>query len=285
MGKLVQGILGGVSGKVGTVIGSIRNGKAYIRGLNTSNKDPKTKRQLAQRMKFKLGLQLVAPASDFIKIGFRNYAVGHYAVNSAMAYNLKAAITGNYPSFGIDPSKVVLSRGKLTEAEGASASVSGNMATFTWDDNSSEEDADMSDFALLAVYNFTKRKVAESLEVASRMDGKATVKIPNSWSKDKLSFYIAFASVESEAVSESVYIGDIVGSGTAAEGANGIIKYETASDDNNGNQSGSGSSTTTPSTPSGDKGSGSTGSGSESGSGSGSGSGSDSDDNNSVGIE
>jgi len=37
MGKLVQGILGGVSGKVGTVIGSIRNGKAYVSGLRTSN--------------------------------------------------------------------------------------------------------------------------------------------------------------------------------------------------------------------------------------------------------
>lgn len=89
MGKLVQGILGGVSGKVGTVIGSIRNGKAYVRGLNTSKKDPKTKRQLAQRMKFKLGQQLVVPASKFIKIGFRNYATGHYAVNSAMSRNLK----------------------------------------------------------------------------------------------------------------------------------------------------------------------------------------------------
>ena len=283
MGKLVQGILGGVSGKVGTVIGSIRNGKAYVRGLNTSNKDPKTKRQLAQRMKFKLGLQLVAPASDFIKIGFRNFAVGHYAVNSAMAYNLKTALTGNYPSFGIDPSKVVLSRGKLAEAEGATASVSGDKASFTWDDNSSEEDADMSDFALLAVYNFTKRKVAESLETASRMDGKATIKIPGSWSKDKLSFYIAFASVESEAVSESVYIGDTVGSGTAIEGANGIIKYEAASEDNKDNQPGSGSSTTTPTTPSGDKGSGSTGSGSDKGSGSSSGS--DTDDNEHVSFE
>lgn len=272
MGKLVQGILGGVSGKVGTVIGCIRNGKAYVSGLRTSNKDPKTKRQLAQRLKFKMGLQLVSPASDFIKIGFRNYAVGHYAVNSAMSYNLKNAITGSYPSFGIDPSKVVFSRGKLPEAEGAKVSVSGNVATFTWDDNSSEEDANMSDFALLAVYNYTKRKVADSQEVASRMDGQATIKIPASWSKDKLSFYIAFASVESEAVSESTYIGDTVGSGTAVEGANGIIQYETVSGTKDSN-SGSESSTTTPTTPSGDK-------GTESGSGAGSntGSGSDSSD-------
>ncbi len=237
MGKLVQGILGPFSGKVGTVVGSVINGKGYMRGLSTSHKDAKTKRQMAQRLKFKLGMQLVAPASDFIKIGFRNDAAKQFTINVAMSRNLKTAITGDYPSFGIDPSKVVFAHGKLAEAEGYKASVDGNMVSFIWDDNSNGEDAEASDFAMLIVYNFTKRKVAESLETASRMDGKGSVKIPTSWSKDKLSAYIAFASVMNEGVSDSVYIGDTVGSGNFTESANGIILYE----ENTTSSAGSGS--------------------------------------------
>ena len=69
MGKVIQGILGPFSGKVGTVVGSVINGKGYMRGLSTSHKDAKTIRQKSQRLKFKLAQQLVSPASDFIKIG------------------------------------------------------------------------------------------------------------------------------------------------------------------------------------------------------------------------
>lgn len=246
MGKVIQGILGPFSGKVGTVVGSVINGKGYMRGLSTSHKDAKTIRQKSQRLKFKLAQQLVSPASDFIKIGFRNYAVGQYARNVAMSYNLKAALTGSYPSFGIDPSKVMFSRGKLLEAEGCTASEASNKVNFTWTDNSAEEDADMSDFAMLIVYNFSKRKVADSLEVASRMDGKASLKIPASWSKDKLSCYIAFASVENDKVSDSLYIGDVKSDGSVEAGANGVITYE-ENTNTGGSSSGSGSTSTSPS--------------------------------------
>ena len=225
MGKLVQGILGGVSGKVGTVIGSIRNGKAYVSGLRTSNKNPRTIRQQTQRMRFKLAQQLVSPASDFVKIGFRNYAIDQYARNVAMSRNLKVALTGKYPTFGIDPSMVVFAIGKLSGADDCKASVANNKVSFSWTDNSGDDDAQMSDFAMVMVYNFTKRKVVDSLEV-SRMDGKVSIKIPASWSKDKLSCYIAFASVENEAVSDSIYIGDVKSDGSVEEGANGIITYE-----------------------------------------------------------
>lgn len=246
MGSIKQGILGPFSGKVGTVIGSIRNGKGYMRGLSTSHKDAKTKRQLAQREKFKLTMQLVAPASDFIKIGYRNEANNQFAVNAAMSYNWKTTIVGAYPSLGIDPSKLSLSHGKLAVAEGCQATVSNNTVSFTWDDNSAEEDASISDFAMLAVYNFTKHKVAESLEDASRMDGKASVKIPASWKNDKLSCYISFASVKNNAVSDTIYIGDVKSDGSVEEGINGIILPNGSSTDKSDNEptvpSGGGSS-------------------------------------------
>lgn len=46
MGKIYQGILGPFSGKVGTVVGSIRKGQGYMRGLAASKKDARTESQL-----------------------------------------------------------------------------------------------------------------------------------------------------------------------------------------------------------------------------------------------
>lgn len=53
MGTIKQGILGGFSGKVGTVIGSSWKGIAYMRGRAQSIKNPKTEAQQKQRSFFR----------------------------------------------------------------------------------------------------------------------------------------------------------------------------------------------------------------------------------------
>ena len=102
------------------------------------------------------------------------------------------------------------------------------------------------------------------------MDGNTTLDIPASWKNDKLSCYIAFAAVETNAVSDTIYIGDVKTDGSVAEGANGIILEDGSSEAKKDNTSSGGSgnsgsgSTTTPTTPSG--GSSSSGSSTDSGS-------------------
>ena len=54
MGTIKQGILGGFSGKVGTVVGSSWKGISYMRGQAQSVKNPRTAKQMAQRDKFSL---------------------------------------------------------------------------------------------------------------------------------------------------------------------------------------------------------------------------------------
>ena len=243
MGKIYQGILGPFSGKVGTVVGSIRKGQGYMRGLAASKKDARTVAQMAQRTKFAMAQQLLKAITPYIRIGYRGYTGAQTPYNAAMSHTVKNCIGGNYPSFGYDPSKFAVSTGALEMVEVYSASVKQNTATFTWTDNSDEHSAYMNDFAMPMVYNFTRRKAVFSTEKASRVDGKATLEIPSSWSKDKLSCYLAFASVEKDSVSDSIYIGDVKSDGSVEEGANGIIVPD-------GSSSG-----TTPSNP--DKGSGS----------------------------
>lgn len=49
MGKIMQGILGGFSGKVGTVVGGTWKSISYIRSIATSVANPRTEKQLRQR--------------------------------------------------------------------------------------------------------------------------------------------------------------------------------------------------------------------------------------------
>ena len=64
MGTIKQGILGGFSGKVGTVIGSSWKGISYMKGRAQSTKNPKTAAQTMQRNYFKQLAALAAQLSD-----------------------------------------------------------------------------------------------------------------------------------------------------------------------------------------------------------------------------
>jgi hypothetical protein len=52
MARIIQGILGGVSGTLGTVVGFITKGGFYLRVKAKSHKDANTEKQAAQRSRF-----------------------------------------------------------------------------------------------------------------------------------------------------------------------------------------------------------------------------------------
>lgn len=223
MGKIRQGILGGFNGTVGTVVGGSWKGTAYMRGKAQSIKNPRTEKQMAQRMKFGLAQKFVKVMTAYLQVGFRNYTQHQTATNGAMSHTVRNCVVGKYPSFGIDPSKVLVSSGSLMPGRFCSVKVANNIATFAWEDNSDESHASMDDFAMPLIYNFTKREAIFTTEDASRVDCKATLKLPTDWDGDMLSCYIAFASVQNNSVSNSVYVGDVKTDGSVVPGANDIL--------------------------------------------------------------
>lgn len=113
MGIIKQGVIGGFSGKVGNVIGASWKGIAYMRIRPTSVANPKTDAQLDHRMRFTVTLRFLQPLTQFLKIGFKNYAVKMTPFNNAMSYNFRNAIQGTYPNFTIDYPNAMVSRGQL----------------------------------------------------------------------------------------------------------------------------------------------------------------------------
>jgi hypothetical protein len=70
MGTIKKGILGGFSGKVGTVVGASWKGIAYMRSLPQKVKNPRTTGQRSQRSKFSLALKLLQPLTAFcVQVG------------------------------------------------------------------------------------------------------------------------------------------------------------------------------------------------------------------------
>ena len=210
MGTIKQGILGGFSGKVGSVIGSAWKGISYMRGIAQSVADAKTDAQLAQRQKFSITMSFLQPLTQFLKTGFKNYAKGKSGINSAMGYNLCNAIAGVYPNFTIDYPNALVSRGSLPPAlnQAAASTVAGTVL-FTWTNNSGESGASALDRTLLVVYNPVKHQAVTFDQLAERADATQAVTVPASFSGDLVHCYLGFITANGAEVSGSRYAGAI----------------------------------------------------------------------------
>ncbi len=210
MGTIKQGILGGFSGKVGTVIGGSWKGIAYMRSQAQSVKNPRTEAQMEQRSKFALTLAFLKPITNYIRTGYKTYANKQTAFNAAMSYICKNAIAGTYPDYSLDFQAVLVSRGSLTPAENASATTAEGKLTFTWTDNSGIGDALATDLAMPLIFNKDKNEAVFNTSASSRADGSVEINVPADWVGNEVEPYIAFMSADGKNVSNSVYLGDKV---------------------------------------------------------------------------
>ena len=214
MARIGKGILGGLSGKVGNVVGANWKGIDYIRSKPLSVKNPRTEKQVNQRTKFDIVLKFLQPNLEFVKIGYKNYTNKRSQFNSAMSYILNNAITGTSPlDYAIDYPLALLSRGSLAMAlNGTFDLATPGQVEFTWDDNSAEQNAKATDKSMLMVFNSDKGQSVFTNAGPDRSTRTGNITIPDSFSGDTLELFIGFISEDGVLVSNSVYLG----SGTAS---------------------------------------------------------------------
>ncbi len=205
-----KGILGPAAGKVGDVIGSSWNGIPYFRARPVSYHDAKTPTQLNNRMKMTVTQKFLKTITPYLRIGFRNYAVGQSAYNAAASYTRNNALLITEDNVSIDPAKVLVSRGNLPCAYACEAKATdADSITFSWDAKEMQEGAEADDIAMPMAYNLSKMEATYSTQGFLRANGEASIKIPDKWKGDSLSCFIAFASQNSKAVSNSEYLGEM----------------------------------------------------------------------------
>ena len=209
MGTIKKGILGGFSGIVGTVVGASWKGIPYMRSLPQKVRDARSEKQISQRTKFGLVTGLLKPMAPLLRTGWKLYADRQSPYNAATSYMLANAITGVFPDYAIDESKVLISSGSLTPAADAKAIAAGKNIEISWNDNSGVGSAKQTDTTLVAVVNTAKREAATYPEGAERVDETQTVVIPADWSGDSVDVYLGFISEDGREVANSVYLGNI----------------------------------------------------------------------------
>lgn len=210
MAKILNGILGGFSGKVGTVVGACWKGIDYMRALATSITNPRTAAQLDQRAKFSLIIAFLRPLTAFLRIGFKSAALKMSAFNAAVAFNLKNAISGAYPNYALDYTKVRLTQGNLTGALNPVAeSLAAASVAFSWEDNSLNGEAVADDKVVLMAYNPTKGSGIYAIGNMTRADLTQTLDLPDTFSGDNVECFISFIDAGEDKISDSLYIGSV----------------------------------------------------------------------------
>jgi len=119
---------------------------------------PRTEGQVNQRNKFSATLEYLQPNKAFLKIGYKSFVTKKTEFNAAMSYALNNAIGGVAPNFTVDYANALLSRGSLSTALNATTDLAtAGQASFAWDDNSLEGNANTTDKAMVLVYNPSKK--------------------------------------------------------------------------------------------------------------------------------
>lgn len=215
MGKINQGILGGFSGKVGTVVGSFWKGKATMRAMPGHVANPRTAAQQAVRARFRaLGIP-VARLTPFIN---QTFAIGADSMritpdNLAVKANYNVAITGSGTAVSIDWNRLQLAHGTgLLNVENAAAVVgTGHSINITWTNNAGVDSLVLdNDHILACVYNPRTEQATYDLVSACRDDQSIVIHTPAAWAGDTVHVYLVARSENKQFVSPSVYAGQVV---------------------------------------------------------------------------
>jgi hypothetical protein len=208
MGRIKKGILGGFSGKVGTVVGASWRGIEYMRSMPSKRKGADTERQLAQKTKFTLMREFLKSMPDLLTMGYKGQALQMTELNSALSYHLKNAVTGTYPDFSIVYPQVLLTRGNLPNATApAAAAGAAGSINFSWTDNSGIGKAKASDKAILVAYSETLKHAVYVIQpLRSAQSG---ILAAPAFSSQQVHTWISFLTEDETDIATSIYTGTV----------------------------------------------------------------------------
>jgi hypothetical protein len=212
MGTYKPGIFGPFNGTVGHVVATKWKGKDIVKNSPEKTNKKASLSQVDQRSRFKLANDFLGHFSHFIAVGYRAVGKKRIPINVALAYHLENAVTGVYPEYELDYSKVKLSLHKaidpvikpelLMQSEG--------VLTVIWEMPRMRSITTKSDdLAYIMCYNSTKRKSLE-FQITRRSDLSVTLAMSEFYKGDELHCWIFFVSADGKFTSDTQYLGSVI---------------------------------------------------------------------------
>lgn len=212
MAKLLKGILGPISGKLGPIVGGSWKGIAYLREAPKADrkKASRTPAQLANEMKFKFVQRWLVPFYPYVTVGFSGLAKGKTELNAAFSAIYHQAVVGQYPNLTIDYSKVKISIGKLPPLNKPRiALASPDILEIAWQQNV-RVDALFDDQLMLVLYNADLKKADGFIGGVKRAALRHSFKIDPEFVGKELEVYLSITSADRKKISNSLYMGRVV---------------------------------------------------------------------------
>ena len=211
MGKITNGILGEVKGRVGAVTTYVRNGENIVRVAHSNTDVKATPARLAQREKIKAcnDFTRAFSATGFFNKTFPAFGTGSTGYNRATAAIMNLAITGTFPGTRLDYKEVLVSKGALPSPLLATAIVNEEAnIVFSWTDNSGNGTAKPDDLVILVAYFPEIRQGIFSIGSAHRADCNALLKtqVLKGFTTQT---YLGFLSSDEKNASNSGYCGRV----------------------------------------------------------------------------
>jgi hypothetical protein len=211
MGKVINGLHGIFTGRIGNMIYYVLNGENVCREIG-ENLNPPTERQLKARAEVKMIGKFLSALSAFINVGFSTEPpkAGYNSYNFAMKYNRNNIIKGTYPNLEIAYDKVLVSKGVLKPARNFVAVKTAHSIKFSWDTNPKMAWPESTDQVMMLAYFVESKKIVYSLFGNSRLSGSDELQIPESMAGEQMETYISFISVNRKGVADSIYTGSFI---------------------------------------------------------------------------
>lgn len=209
MAEIKEGILGGIKGKVSTVVGYKYRKKNVIRGLARKNNKPASEAQIKQRNKLTTAVKFLKGIKKFvnmhyptietedkIKLGYDQ--LRSYLMTSCITY------TDGKPRIAID--QLVLSIGTLPPAAIKKvSSLKDHRVKVQWDDSIINALTLPSDQLTMIIYNETSNSFYIIENIAKRADKYAHFELNNDWKNENIHCWSVWKSADQTRYSTSIY--------------------------------------------------------------------------------
>ena len=206
MGRLIGGVNGQIQGKVGTMIGSSRNGIPYIKGPYKNRTETVSKKELLNRKKFAAAQAWLAPILGFVREGFRGYTQRSQGFVAAKSWLLNNGFTSQGEDLHIDPALVKVSSGDLQKPEDIAVELmeTGDLK-FTW--NPANDGSLNSDQVMMLAYDVERGYAKLNTTGQLRKTGTDILQVDR-MGDNNFHVYAAFNAADRSRQSDSVYLGE-----------------------------------------------------------------------------
>jgi hypothetical protein len=202
MARLNNGNLQGIAGPLEFYL---LKGKPVVRSKRIKSNKPPTPKQLNCRGKMKFVVNFLKDMVPFVNEGYAN-PESDYPYSDATSYLLLNAVTGNYPDYSMNYSKVKLTTGTLSNTGlNPQAKREDNKVIISWTSDTSP--LHFNDRLMALVYAPALNQVTYIIAGAMKHLGTDTLTLPNeNWKSIELYAYVSFMSAKTKECSDSIFL-------------------------------------------------------------------------------